>query len=199
MKRSPVQIVPHLALMLLSLTVTALAAPMSVQGSVKIQGNAPANLRVAAMLTDRNGRPTAELASSATGSNAFNLSVPDAAPPAAFISGLAPETLDWPGLVGKVNLSGSARVAHVVFRAYLDADNSKSFTPGDALLESFVTRARGGVVVIWSESRVRVQADRGFDLTLEPGWNLVVIELGKTVDAKRAGGVDGLVVEVFGR
>lgn len=182
-----------------ALFVTALAAPMGVQGTVKVQGNAPANLRVAALLTDRNGRPTAELASSGTGNNAFNLNVPDADPPASFISSLATETLDWPGLVGKVNLSGSARVARVVFRAYLDADNSKTFTAGDTLLESFVTRARGGVVMIWSESRVRVQADRGFDLTLEPGWNLVVIELGKTVEAKRAGSVDGLVLEVFGR
>jgi hypothetical protein len=181
------------------LTFAALAAPMGVQGSVKIQGNAPANLRVGAMLTDRNGRPTVELASSGAGSNAFSLSVPDAAPPAAFVSSLATETLDWPGLVGKVNVSGSARVARVVFRAYLDADNSKTFSAGDTLLETFVTRARGGVVVIWSESRVRVQADRGFDVTLEPGWNLVVIELGKTVEAKRAGSVDGLVLEVFGR
>lgn len=187
------------ALTLPILTRVALAAPMGVQGSIKVQGNAPANLRVAAMLTDRNGKPTAELASSGTGNNAFNLSVPDAAPPAAFVSSLATETLDWPGLVGKVTVSGSARVARVVFRAYLDADNSKTFTAGDTLLETFVTRARGGVILIWSESRVRVQADRGFDLTLEPGWNLVVIELGKTVEAKREGSVDGLVLEVFGR
>jgi hypothetical protein len=186
-------------LVLSTLAFTVLAAPMGVQGSIKIQGNAPANLRIAAMLTDSNGRPTAELASSAAVNNAFNLNVSDAAPPAPFVSSLATETLDWPGLVGKVNLSGATRVARVVFRAYLDADNSKTFTAGDTLLETFVTRARGGVVMIWSESRVRVQADRGFDVTLEPGWNLIVIELGKTVTAKRAGGVDGLVLEVFGR
>jgi hypothetical protein len=186
-------------LALVTLVFTVLAAPTGVQGAIKIQGNAPANLRIGAMVTDANGRPMAELASSASGNNAFSLSVPDAAPPAAFILSLAAETLDWPGLVGKVNLSGGTRVAKVVFRAYLDADNSKTFTAGDTLLETFVTRARGGVVMIWSESRVRVQADRGFDVTLEPGWNLLVIELGKTVTAKRAGSVDGLVLEVFGR
>jgi hypothetical protein len=182
-----------------SISGLVLAAPMQVQGSVKTQGNPASNLRVGAMLTDRNNRPTAELASSAIVGGNFNLSVPDNNPAANTVLSLAPETLDWPGLVGKVSLSNPVRVARVVFRAYTDADGSKSFTPGDTLLETFVTRGRGGIVMTWADTRCRVQAERGFDLTLEPGWNLLVIELGRTIEIRRAGSVDGLVLEVFGR
>ena len=175
----------------------AFAAPFSVQGSVKAQ-NPPNNLRVGLML-DRSARAGGEIASVAISGQGFNLSVPEVAPPTSWVSGLNPEGLDWPGLVGKVTITGSARVAQAALRAYLDADGSKTFTAGDTALESFVTRGRGGIVTVWADNRVRVQADRGFDVTLEPGWNLVVIELGKTVEARRANGVDGVQLEVFGR
>ena len=39
----------------------------------------------------------------------------------------------------------------------------------------------------------------GFDVTLDPGWNLVSVELGKSVQTKRASSVEGLQLEVFGR
>ena len=182
----------------LALSGLALAAPFSVQGAIKAQGTPASNLRVGLML-DRSGRAGGEVASVAVSGAGFSLNVPEVTPPANWVQGLSPEALDWPGLIGKVSLTGSAKVAQAALRAYVDADGSKSFTAGDTPLESFVTRGRGGIVTVWSDARVRIQADRGFDLTLEPGWNLVVIELGKTVDAKRAGGVEGVQLEIFGR
>jgi hypothetical protein len=175
----------------LTLLPVAFAAALSVQGSVKTQGNLPANLRVGVLLIDRSGRPTGEVGSGVIQGNSFSLNVPDNAPASSSMVAATSDALDWPGLIGKITLTGSARIAQANLRAYGDADNTKSFTSGDSALESFVTKSRGGIVIVYS--------DKGFDVTLEPGWNLVSVELGKSVQAKRANSVEGLQLEVFGR
>jgi hypothetical protein len=165
----------------LTLLPVAFAAALSVQGSVKTQGNLPANLRVGVLLIDRSGRPTGEVGSGVIQGNSFSLNVPDSAPPANAMVAATSDVLDWPGLIGKITLTGSARIAQANLRAYGDADNTKSFTSGDSALESFVTKSRGGIVIVYSDAKLRIQGDKGFDVTLEPGWNLVSVELGKSV------------------
>ena len=186
------------AIAFLGVLSVAYAASLSVQGSVKTQGNLPANLRVGVLLLDRSGRPTSEVGSGMIQGNSFALNIPDNAPASSSIAA-SPDALDWPGLVGKITLTGSARIAQANLRAYGDSDNTKSFTAGDTALESFVTKSRGGIVIVYSDAKLRIQGDKGFDVTLEPGWNLVSVELGKSVQAKRASSVEGLQLEVFGR
>jgi hypothetical protein len=188
-----------LSLLSIGLLPVALAASLSMQGSVKTQGNLPANLRVGVLLIDRSGRPTSEVGSSPIQGGSFALNVPDNAPSANAMVAASPDVLDWPGLIGKITLTGSARIAQANLRAYGDADNTQSFNSGDTALESFVTKARGGIVIVYSDAKLRIQGDKGFDVTLEPGWNLVSVELGKSVQAKRASSVEGLQLEVFGR
>jgi hypothetical protein len=177
----------------------ALAASLSLQGSVKTQGNLPSNLRVGVLLIDRSGRPTGEVGSGQIQSNTFSLNVPETAPAANAMVAATPDALDWPGLIGKITLTGTARIAQASLRAYGDADKTQSFTAGDTALESFVTKSRGGIVIVYSDAKLRIQGEKGFDVTLEPGWNLVSVELGKTVQAKRAESVEGVQLEVFGR
>jgi hypothetical protein len=188
-----------MGLVLMGLLPVALAASLSMQGSVKTQGNLPANLRVGVLLIDRSGRPTGEIGSSAIQGGSFALNVPDTAPPANAMVSANPDVLDWPGLIGKITLTGSARIAQASLRAYGDADNTQNFNSGDTALESFVTKSRGGIVIVYSDAKLRIQGDKGFDITLEPGWNLISVELGKSVQAKRASSVEGLQLEVFGR
>ena len=187
------------AIALIGLLSMAFAASLSVQGSVKTQGNLPANLRVGVLLIDRSGRPTSEVGSGVIQGNSFALNVPDNAPASSSMVAASPDALDWPGLIGKIALTGSARIAQANLRAYGDSDNTKSFTSGDTALESFVTKSRGGIVIVYADAKLRIQGDKGFDVTLEPGWNLVSVELGKSVQAKRASSVEGLQLEVFGR
>jgi hypothetical protein len=188
-----------MGLVLMGLLPVALAASLSMQGSVKTQGNLPANLRVGVLLIDRSGRPTGEIGSSAIQGGSFALNVPDTAPPANAMVSANPDVLDWPGLIGKITLTGSARIAQASLRAYGDADNTQNFNSGDTALESFVTKSRGGIVIVYSDAKLRIQGDKGFDITLESGWNLISVELGKSVQAKRASSVEGLQLEVFGR
>jgi hypothetical protein len=194
-----------LKLMLKTLVVTSfalssfvLAAPLSVSGTVKSQNVLPANLRIGVFLTDRSGNPSKELSSSAISNGTYSLSVAEAAPPSSALQNLLQDLLDWPGLIGKINIIGTARIARTVIRAYLDANGEKSFSSGDTLFESFITKGRGSIVIVYSDAKTRIKADRGFDVTLEAGWNLIQIELGNPIKVARVASVEGVQLEVLG-
>jgi hypothetical protein len=175
----------------------SLAAPLSVSGTVKSQNPVPANLRVGVFLTDRSGNPTKEISSSAITNGSYNLSIADTAPPASALQNLVQDLLDWPGLIGKINITGSARIARTVIRAYLDTNAEKSFSSGDTLFESFITKGRGSIVIVYSDAKTRIKADRGFDVSLEAGWNLIQIELGNPIKVARVASVEGVQIEVL--
>jgi hypothetical protein len=175
----------------------SLAAPLSVSGTVKSQNPVPANLRVGVFLTDRSGNPTKEISSSAITNGSYNLSIADTAPPASALQNLVQDLLDWPGLIGKINITGSARIARTVIRAYLDTNAEKSFSSGDTLFESFITKGRGSIVIVYSDAKTRIKADRGFDVTLEAGWNLIQIELGNPIKVARVASIEGVQIEVL--
>jgi hypothetical protein len=190
---------PRSLLAFLVLGSLALAAPVSLSGTVKTNLPQAGILRVGAFLTDRSGNPVREVGSSALNAGAFTLQIPDAPPPAALLSPVTKDSLDWPGLVGTITVTGQARVDSAVLRAYQDADRSGGNTSGDQVLETVVTRGRGNLAVVYTDARFRVQGDKGFDVTLEPGWNVIAIELGRTIEAKRVNSLDGLQLEVFGK
>jgi protein-disulfide isomerase len=175
----------------------ALAAPLSVSGVVKSQNALPANLRIAVFLTDRSGNPSKEISSATINNGAYSLSIAETAPSTSGLQNLVQDLLDWPGLIGKINITGSARIARTAIRAYLDANNDKSFSSGDTLFESFVTKGRGSIVIVYSDAKTRIKADRGFDVTLEPGWNLVQIELGNPIKVARVASVENVQIEVL--
>jgi hypothetical protein len=174
-----------------------LAAPLSVSGTVKSQNPLPANLRIGVFLTDRSGNPSKEIASTTISNGVYNLSISDTAPPTSALQNLVQDLLDWPGLIGKINITGSAHIARTVIRAYLDVNAEKSFSSGDTLFESFVTKGRGSIVIVYSDAKTRIKADRGFDVTLEAGWNLIQIELGNPIKVARVSSVEAVQIEVL--
>ncbi len=181
----------------LLLSSIALAAPLSVSGMVKSQNPLPANLRIGVFLTDRSDNPSKELSSAAITNGNYNFSIAEAALPASGLQNLVQDLLDWPGLIGKINISGAAHIARTAIRAYLDVNNEKSFSSGDTLFESFVTKGRGSIVIVYSDAKTRIKADRGFDVTLEPGWNLLQIELGNPIKVARVASVENVQIEVL--
>lgn len=175
----------------------SLAAPLSVSGTVKSQNPIPANLRVGVFLTDRSGNPNKEISSSAVTNGTYSLSVAETVPPTSAMQNLMQDLLDWPGLIGKINIAGSTHIARTVVRAYLDVNGEKSFSSGDTLFESFVTKGRGSIVIVYSDAKTRIKADRGFDVSLEVGWNLIQIELGNPIKVARVTSIEGVQVEVL--
>lgn len=178
-----------------------LAASLGLRGVARSQRPIPSAVRVGIFATDRSGMPVAELAGAPLAADgSFSLTLPDAPPPERAVASLVPEALDWPGLIGRVTASGPARTGRAVLRAYTDADGNRAFGGGDSLWETAVTAGtRGAAILVWADARVQVRAERGFDLTLESGWNLAVVEVGRTVVVRRANSVDGLVLDIFRR
>lgn len=178
-----------------------IAATLGLRGTARSQRPIPAAVRVGVFAVERSGAPVQELASAPLGADgSFALTLPETAPPERAVGAIVPEGLDWPGLVGRVTLSNPARAARAVLRAYTDADGKGAFGPGDSLWETAVTRGtRGAVILVWTDGRVQVKAERGFDLTLERGWNLAIIEVSRTVSAQRAASADGLLLDIFRR
>ncbi len=172
-----------------------MAANFAISGTIKTNTTI-ANLRVGIFAVDRNGAVIKELISVA-GTSSFNLNFPDTAPPASSIQAVTSETIDFPGLLGNVKVTGQARMARAMLHGYSDADKSGSYTSSDRLLETTLTRGRGNMILVYAESKFRVQGDRGFDVTLEAGWNLVAIELGKAIEAKRVDRMDNVQLEIF--
>ncbi len=177
-------------------TAIAFAAPLGLSGTVKTNA-AITNLRIGVFLVDRNGNPTREWTSAIPSGANFNLSVPDSAPPASSLNTLSSDSMDFPGLLGDVKITGTARATRAIVRGYSDIDKNGAFGAADKLLETTVTRGRGNLILLYAESRFRVQGDRGFDVTFETGWNLVAVELGKTIEAKQVDRLDNLQLEVF--
>jgi hypothetical protein len=197
MKRQTPRVTTPLVTLFGLLFAVALAAPVTISGSIKTNLSNLSALRVGAFLTDRNGNPGRELSSSGVSNTSFNLSIPEAAPSAGALSPVVSDNLDWPGLVGKVTVSGQAKAVRVILRAYLDADRSGNGSAGDGNLETAVTHGRGSLVLVYSDARFRVQGDKGFDVTVEPGWNLIAIELGRSIETKRVTTIDAVQLEVF--
>lgn len=182
----------------LMFTGLALAAPLTVSGVVKSQNPLPANLRVGVFLTDRSGNPSKEFSSASVTNSAYTLNIAEIVPPSTALQSLVQDILDWSGLIGKISITGTAHIARTTIRTYLDANNDKSFSSGDTLFESFVTKGRGSIVIVYSDAKTRIKADRGFDATLEPGWNLLQIELGNPIKVSRVSSVEAVQIEVLG-
>lgn len=193
--------VPSLPILLSSalLCTVALAAPVSLSGVIKTNVAQTANLRIGVFLTDRSGNSAQEIASNAALGGNFTLSVPDTVPPASSLVPVVSDNLDWPFLVGKITVTGSARIDRAMLRAYQDNDRSNSNSKSDTNLETIVTRGRGNLALIYSDAKFRVQGDKGFDITLESGWNLLSITPGSAIDTKRVASLDGLQLEVFAK
>jgi hypothetical protein len=180
---------------------SAVAAPFVLSGQARSDRPLPASTRVGLFALDRNGKPTVEIGRAQPGQDGqFTLSVPDTAPPAAAISVVAAESLDWPGLVGSVTIESGARAAITGLRAYTDADSSGTFTAGDSVWDTTVTRGRtGGVIILWAPARFRVSAEKGFDYTFSPGWNVVVVEGSRNVKLTPTDRAGDLQLDVFRR
>jgi hypothetical protein len=197
MKRQTPRFTASIVTLFALLVTVALAAPVTISGSIKTNLSNLSTLRVGAFLTDRNGNPGRELSSSAVSNTSFNLSIPEVAPNASALSSVVSDNLDWPGLVGKVTVTGQAKAVRVILRAYLDSDRSGNGSASDGNLETAVTHGRGSLVLVYSDARFRVQGDKGFDVTVEQGWNLIAIELGRSIGTKRVPTMDAVQLEVF--
>lgn len=170
------------------------AGALTVGGSVA--GEAPAKARVGAWLVDSAGRPLGELVSAAVNGGQFSLNVPDAAPSGRALWPLSADNIAWPGVTGGVNVPSGVQSGEVRLFVYGDANGNGRRDEGEELLEGTPRLGRANVVLVYADKAASVSAPRGFEAKLNAGWNVLAVELGKTLKTSVQGSANGLQLSV---
>lgn len=185
-----------LALLLAAATSLSLAQSgragtgLAVSGTVS--GNVPAQARVGGFVVDGSGNPVAELVSVAVTGGRFSLELPSITPPGGSISTLRPDSIFWPGLLEPVTVTGQASTADLKFYVYNDKNGNGRRDDTETLQESVAFVGKSLLVVSYATGAAQINAAHGFQANLKPGWNGLLIEVGKTVKVSSSSVISGV-------
>ncbi|WP_414656853.1 hypothetical protein ACINK0_12105 [Deinococcus sp. VB343] len=173
-------------LLALSAPLWARAGAVSVSGAVA--GEAAPETRLAAWAVSPFGQPLQALADSALTADRFALTLPDAAP-AERLRFAVGERTSWPGLVDFAGASAPVSATEVKFFVYQDANRNGVRDEGETLREVRLNAGKSDLFVVWSSAAVTVRGGGGYQADLKAGWNVMTVELRKSVKvAPYAGG-----------
>ncbi len=185
-----------LALLLAAATSLSLAQSgragtgLAVSGTVS--GNVPAQARVGGFVVDGSGNPVAELVSVAVTGGRFSLELPTITPPGGSLSTLRPDSIFWPGLLEPVTVTGQASTADLKFYVYNDKNGNGRRDDTETLQESVAFVGKSLLVVSYATGAAQINAAHGFQANLKPGWNGLLIEVGKTVKVNSSSVISGV-------
>ena len=185
-----------LALLLAAATSLSLAQSgragtgLAVSGTVS--GNVPAQARVGGFVVDGSGNPVAELVSVAVTGGRFSLELPSITPPGGSLSTLRPDSIFWPGLLEPVTVTGQASTADLKFYVYNDKNGNGRRDDTETLQESVAFVGKSLLVVSYATGAAQINAAHGFQANLKPGWNGLLIEVGKTVKVSSSSVIGGV-------
>ena len=189
-----------LALLLAATTSFSLAqsgptgAGLAISGTVS--GSVPAQARVGGFVIDSSGNPVAELVSVAVTGGRFGLELPSVTPPGGALSTLRPASIFWPGLLEPVSVSGQASTADLKFYVYNDSNGNGRRDDTEPLQETVAFVGKSLLVVSYATGAAQVNAARGFQANLKPGWNGLLIEVGKVVRVSSSSSIGGVTLNV---
>lgn len=162
-----------------------LALALGSASALTLSGSAgpdlPAAARLGLFLVGTSGKPQAEVVSAPINGGTFSLTLPEAAPPAAGQFPLRRENIAWPGVFDPVSVSREVAAAELRAYVYADANGDGRYEAGEPSFEAPLQAGRDAVVLVWVDADTRVQAARGFDVSLKRGWNALSITPGKAV------------------
>ncbi|WP_407539529.1 hypothetical protein Q0M94_15340 [Deinococcus radiomollis] len=169
-------------------------AGLAISGTVS--GSVPAQARVGGFVIDSSGNPVAELVSVAVTGGRFGLELPSVTPPGGALSTLRPASIFWPGLLEPVSVSGQASTADLKFYVYNDSNGNGRRDDTEPLQETVAFVGKSLLVVSYATGAAQVNAARGFQVNLKPGWNGLLIEVGKVVRVSSSNSIGGVTLNV---
>lgn len=161
---------------LLMLTSSALA--LNLEGTLKTPVKAGSRLGV--FVVNPAGTPQYEWSSTALSGNNFSLKLPDTAPNKGLWS-LSSDNFTWPGVVGNVKISNTTATTELKLFTYLDADNNGTHSSNEKLLDTTLMSGKANVVMVFVQENTNISGEKGLNVALKAGWNMVTLQGGKTL------------------
>ncbi|GGJ62026.1 hypothetical protein GCM10008939_02300 [Deinococcus aquiradiocola] len=165
---------------------------LTVSGTVS--GPLPAQARIGGFTMDPGGQPVSELASVPVTGSRFSIDLPSVLPPQRTLVQLRPDAIFWPGVLEPVTVQGQASIAELRFYVYGDGNGNGRRDDTEGLQETSAFVGKSVLVVSFASSASQVGAARGFQANLKPGWNGLLIDVGRAVKVTSSGTVNGVTV-----
>ncbi len=170
---------------LLPLTLGLSVAPASaltVTGVV--QGSVGPETRIAGFAVTPFGQPVQELVSTAIDGGKFRLDLPTAVPPARALAVLTPQNVSWPGVIDPVQVSAAVQAGELKFFVYRDQNGNARRDENEPLREVMPMVGKATLFLPWVSADVMVTANKGYQAALQKGWNVFLVDVGRTVHVR---------------
>ncbi len=156
-----------------------LAQALTLQGTVAGEADIGAHARLGLWSLSASGNVVGgELVSTPIASGKFSLQLPSTAPVQQYT--LRPDSIGWPGVVGDVQVTPSVQASDLAFFIYNDSNDNAVRDSNEPLHDTLPDVQRQPLFVVWASAPSKVVASKGFNLSLNSGWNAFSVELGKT-------------------
>jgi hypothetical protein len=166
-------------LVLFGLTVLGSAHALTLEGKTQDSWGKNAKLGIFTVLP--SGKTALELSSVALNTENFALELSKTIPNEKSLNPLLPESITWAGVVGMVKLSGAVKIIELKLMVYTDTNNNGKHDDDETLLEPVIQLGRANLILLYADSAVQIEADKGFSIKLNKGYNAITIESGKIV------------------
>lgn len=154
------------------------ATALNLEGTLKTP--VKANARLGVFVVSPSGTPQYEWSSTALSGSTFSIQLPDEKPSKGLWS-LSGDSLTWPGVVGNVKISTSTATTELKVFTYLDTDGNKKFSSNEKLLDTTLMAGKANVVMVFVQEGTTITGEKGLNVTLKPGWNMVTLVGGKSM------------------
>ena len=171
----------HLKILISSLLALSLTSASALTLEGTLNPKTPSGMRVGLFTLGPSGKPALEVVSSAFRDGKFSLLLPNTPLEARFLGQLTPDAVSWSGVVGVIKVTGTPKFGELRFFSYFDTNSNAKRDSGETLSETLAQLGRSSLVLLYLDGPSKVNADKGFEVSLKAGWNALSIEAGRTV------------------
>ncbi|MFC6590766.1 hypothetical protein ACFP81_01090 [Deinococcus lacus] len=164
---------------------TVLALALSQAGALTITasvtGEVPQGTRVGFWTVNPAGQALEEVVSAPLTGRELRLALPAQLSPGRSLQPLTPQNVTWRGVLEPVSLSAQASAAELKLFAFADSNLNGVRDPSEALREVGLVSGREPLFLVWTDRAVTVSAAQGYRADLIPGWNALLVAVGRSV------------------
>lgn len=167
---------------LVIMAILACSAASAVEVSGKVSGKIEPDTRMAGFSVTAFGKPVTELFSVPLQGDQFKITLPNTTPQEQSLVEID-KRLTWPGLIFK-KVSSPAQAAEMKVFTYVDANKNQKHDENEILHEIRLNTGKAQLFIVWANTAVTVEGERGYQAQLNQGWNVLTIKVSNPIQVK---------------